>query len=177
MALLVEDGTGVFGANSYCSLAYADAHHLARGNTAWADAVIPSDREAALVRATDFMESRFALRWAGLPFRLEQTLSWPRAGVPMPVGSHASFRSVISYVATNVVPEEIRRACAEFALKTLQGVELYPQPSQQVKRIKVGEIEKEYALGSAAPKEHASIEALFMRFLCEQTSMIRVVRG
>ena len=35
MALIVEDGSGVAGADSYLSVADADGHHADRGNAGW----------------------------------------------------------------------------------------------------------------------------------------------
>ena len=36
MSLIVEDGTGLAGAESYVSVTDADTYHDKRGNTAWA---------------------------------------------------------------------------------------------------------------------------------------------
>lgn len=55
MALTVETGIGVAGADSYDSLAAVDAFHAARGNTAWA-AADAAAREAALREATDYLD-------------------------------------------------------------------------------------------------------------------------
>ena len=52
MALIVEDGNGIAGADSYATEAQADLYHEHRGNTAWYSV---ADKEAALRKATDFM--------------------------------------------------------------------------------------------------------------------------
>lgn len=80
MALTKEDGTIVAGANAYANAADADTYQADRGRQAWADA-IATVKDAALVRATEYIEGRFALRFAGSPVGDVQTLSWPRTGV------------------------------------------------------------------------------------------------
>lgn len=76
MALTVETGAVVAGANSYVSVADANAYHLARGNTMWTgdDGV----KEAAILRAMDFIESR---AWKGQKTAYGNQLCWPRTGV------------------------------------------------------------------------------------------------
>ena len=49
MALVVENGTGVTGADSYVDLTYLDAYHAAHGNAAW-DEYLEEDKEAAARR-------------------------------------------------------------------------------------------------------------------------------
>ena len=50
MAFIVEDGTGVEDANSYTSVAFADAYFADRNNTTWSGASV-ADKEFALVKA------------------------------------------------------------------------------------------------------------------------------
>ena len=64
MALITEDGTGRADAESYCSVAAADAHHAARGAAAWA-ALTTEAKEQALRRATDYMGQIYGPLWAG----------------------------------------------------------------------------------------------------------------
>lgn len=82
MSLIVEDGTGRADAESYAALAFADAYHAAMGHAAWADAV-PEVREAALRRATQYLDTRY--RFAGAPLNPTQALAWPRTAAPWPV--------------------------------------------------------------------------------------------
>lgn len=95
MALVHEDGSVVPGAESYVSLSDADAYHTARSRTDWA-AASAAVREAALRKATDEVDARFAGRWLGRIQTESQSLSWPRAeafdaegrklsGVPAPL--------------------------------------------------------------------------------------------
>jgi hypothetical protein len=77
MALIKEDGTIVADANSYANEADADAFQTDRGRQAWIDATTEV-ADAALVRATDYIEGRFGLKFVGSPLGDVQTLSWPR---------------------------------------------------------------------------------------------------
>jgi hypothetical protein len=65
MTLLVEDGSGIYEANSYVGLSYAHSYlHRRNRNTAW-DAASTALREAALVAATDYLDKRFGSSFLG----------------------------------------------------------------------------------------------------------------
>ena len=61
MPLIVEDGTMPAGANSFASLADADAYHAARLTEAWADSLPGDKKEAALIRAYGLAEPQGTL--------------------------------------------------------------------------------------------------------------------
>ena len=65
MALIVEDGSIVTGAESYISVADASTYHSNRGNTAWASLSTDAIREQCLRKATDFMRQAYRSRWQG----------------------------------------------------------------------------------------------------------------
>ena len=141
MAFTPEDGTGLAAANSLATLDYADAYFEERGVTAWTGT--DTVKEQALVRATDYMESRWGKRGR---FRGQvqfpdtpQALSFPR----LYIGHDGA------------VPDDIKRAVCEYALRTLDGTALAPDPTTTVGaqvelvRKKVGPLETEtrYANG------------------------------
>lgn len=72
MALLVETGLGVPGANSYVSVAELRAWATDRG---LALSAVDSDVEALLVKAADYLELK---SYIGTKSTDEQGLSWPR---------------------------------------------------------------------------------------------------
>lgn len=88
MALVKEDGTIVAGANSYADRTDADAYQTDRGRQAWLDAT-DEVKDAALVRATDYIESRFGLKFIGTPVGDVQELAWPRTGAAYPATGNA----------------------------------------------------------------------------------------
>lgn len=136
MSLIVEDGTGLAGAESYGSTADADAYHTARGNeTAWTD--LDTDvKEIHLRNATAFMVRVFRASWAGSRVLSTQRLDWPRYGVVVDGFS----------VLSTIVPNDVKEACFELALRAVDGplIEDLSTGNNQVKKEKVGPLETEY---------------------------------
>lgn len=98
MALTIENGTGVTGAESYASEAELVAFAAARGVT-----IATTDAAALLVKAMD--------RLAGLPYKgdrvaRDQALDWPRSGVCV---------DGFSYAATEL-PSQLKQAQLILAL-------------------------------------------------------------
>lgn len=135
MALIVEDGTGLASADALISVAEADAYHTAMANVAWTGS--DAEKESAIRRASAYLSNSY--RWQG--YRLngrDQALAWPRTGVMDAEGYG---------IGSNEIPVEIRNACAEIALRELVSPgSLTPDvnPSEKVKREKVGALEVEY---------------------------------
>jgi hypothetical protein len=77
VAVIVENGSIVANANSYVSVANADAYFSARNNTTWA-AYSTAVKEAALLYACQWLNSRY--EWPGVISDVTQELSWPRDG-------------------------------------------------------------------------------------------------
>lgn len=106
MALIKEDGSIVAGANSYADETDADAYQTDRGRQAWLDATTEV-KEAALVRATDYIEGRWGHLFAGEPLGDVQTLAWPRSSAVYPRTGN-SFPN-------DEVPQDIVDATIEYA--------------------------------------------------------------
>lgn len=148
MTLVVEDGTGMIDAEAYVSVADADARHSALGNTAWTGT--EAVKEAAIRRATQFMEQRYRSNWRGTKLTREQALSWPRYGAVVDGWC----------LVSNEVPDTIANACADLALKAL-AEDLNPDLERAVIREKVGPLETEYsAFGSQSKRYTAATQAL-----------------
>lgn len=89
--IISEDGSGIAGANSYVSVAQADAYHALRMNEAWATAS-PEKKDAACVLATDYIEANYLP--ASPRNTTTQGLQWPvggETGVPPQVVAAASI--------------------------------------------------------------------------------------
>lgn len=82
MALIIEDGTIVAGAQTYAEIADVNAYYAARPSegTAWLALSTDEQREEALLLTTEWIESRFDSRWKGRRVSSAQELDWPRAG-------------------------------------------------------------------------------------------------
>jgi hypothetical protein len=110
MALVVEDGTGLPDADSYVSVASADAYHVARGNAAWA-AAEEGAKEVALRNATAYIDSNPEYPFAGAPLAAGQALEWPRTGFGWPLKrvtdatSELALRALTGPLFADVVAE------------------------------------------------------------------------
>lgn len=174
MAFTVEDGTGVAGANAYIAVAYADAYFAERGITAWTGS--NTVKEQAIVKATDFIETRWGDRFLGSPEFLDprQPLGFPRLELYDRAGQ-----------LVEGIPEKLKKATAEYALRALSG-ELMPDPVTDTSgamvignRQKVGPIETEvtYAAssqGSTVLKPYPAADRLLSEYV--RGSQARAIR-
>ncbi len=116
MAIIAEDGTGKSDAQSYLSVADADAYFTARGIAAWTGA--NSAKEAALIAATEYIDIRWGdLLKGSLEFPDTQALLFPRLNVYDNEGR-----------ALTGIPQRLERATAEYALISLSQ-SLMPNPT------------------------------------------------
>lgn len=136
MAFVVEDGTAKADANSYATIAEADSYFADRSNAAWTG--VDAVKQAALVKATDYIEGRFGQRFIGDKKTTSQALSWPRTGA-------ANF-------ADTAIPVGLRRSCCEYAVRALSAA-LAPDLKVDASGLtvvatkkKVGPIETDYAV-------------------------------
>ena len=103
MPLIVEDGTLPAGANSFASVADADAYHAARLTAAWTDELAEAQKEAAMIRASDWLNRK--VMWNGRKASRSQRMAWPRSGVVTQDGE----------IAPDEIPAEVVEACCELA--------------------------------------------------------------
>lgn len=134
--LIVEDGTGLSNANSFVSVAEADAFFSNVGSASWAAASV-DEKESALIRATAYLSTYF--RWTGKRVKgRDQALAIPRSGMTDCDGND---------VPSDEVPIELKIATyhgGSFELDTPNGLLPNITPNAQNKRVKVGPIEVEY---------------------------------
>jgi hypothetical protein len=164
MTLITEDGTGLATAESYISVADADARHAAFGNTAWTGAT--ALKEAALRRATAYMVQTYRTRWMGERVNSTQALDWPRCGVT--VGCY--------YVDSDSVPVTVADACADLALRAL-AEDLAPDLDRAIVREKTGPLETEYDRFAPQAKRFRAIDMALAPFLTGSGAMARLVRA
>lgn len=165
MALIPEDGTGLSTADSYISVAAADTRHSNNGMTNWAT-LQTTEKEAAIRRATIYLEQAFRERWHGLRLHIHQALSWPRWNVMVD-----GFP-----VDPNSVPAEVANACADLALKAAAG-DLNADLSARVIREKVGPIETEFDRFSPQRVRYPAIEGTLQPFLKGSSASMSLVRS
>ncbi len=116
MAFVVEDGSIVAGANSFASIADADAYFADRNtDSAWND-LGTTEKEQALVRGTDYINTTYRLKWKGHKRTGDQSLTWPRSAVVDEDGFD---------LADTSLPQSLLNATAEMAL-ALQDADTDP---------------------------------------------------
>ena len=160
MAFVIEDGSIVTGANSYVSLAEANTFHSDRGNASWSGT--NSVKEAALIRATDYVEQTYSDKWLGEPVYPHQSLSWPRENVPN--------------VASDEIPDKLKQAVCVLALEAMTA-DLNPALARGglVKREKVDVIEVEYMDGAKSETKRPAIDGMLRGFLSLSSAINRKV--
>lgn len=117
MALIVEDGTRVAGANTYVDISYSEDYFEARGDTVWAGLSL-EDKEFALIKAADYIESRFAYEFIGYMVDRDQAMQWPRQDAVLPDGW---------WVQSDEIPKRLKDAQCEYALQAAISGELIDQ--------------------------------------------------
>ena len=128
MAFTPSDGTGLAAANSYADQAFADAYLLDRGVAAWAS-LTDADKEAALVRGTDYIDAVYGhrVKSATLVDSDVQALRFP--------------------TVSDGLPDRVKQAAVVAANLESQGLDLLPSvgAGARVKRERVeGAVEVEY---------------------------------
>lgn len=133
MPLIIEDGSGIAGANSFATVAEARAYGSARGLVFPAlDATV----EAALVNAADFLET-FQARYKGSKTDAANALAWPRKGVFL-------YSSATEF-PNDEIPTLLKNAQCQLAFDATSTTLQPSYVGQEVKRKKVDVLEIEYA--------------------------------
>lgn len=168
MAFVAEDGTGLALANSLATVEFADAYFAERGVTGWAGTTVV--KQQALVRATDYVETRWGRRgkFMGQAQFDVQALSFPRLYIN----------------EDGVVPEGIQKAVSEYALRALTKTLLSDPPVDATGRLpsllrsKVGpiETEKRFADGAAVElfKDMPAADLLLRPYIYGRGGTLRV---
>ena len=165
MALITEDGSIVAGAESYCTVEFATTYHANRGNAAWAALASDEIREQLLRKATDYMMQVYRGRWQGYRKQDGQALDWPRSDVTVDLYD----------VDSDIVPLEVKSACAELALRASTST-LYADQSQAIVSEKIGPIETEYDKNSSQAVQYKSIDSMLRPYLVRPAGVAQVVR-
>jgi hypothetical protein len=152
MPIIIETGEGLADAESYASVAAADARCASLGLTAWA-ALAEADKEIALRKAMIFMAT-YRTRWAGRRVYQHQALDWPRYKVAVD-----GF-----IVPSTIVPADVVNACIDLAVRAGSGEDLLPDldtGSNAIKKDKTGPLETEYFQNTTDARERfVAVDAL-----------------
>ncbi len=172
MTLTTETGAGLPGADSYIDVAGADAYHAGQANAAWT-ALDSTTKEGLLRRATVYMVGQYRPRWKGLRASQTQALDWPRYNVQL---DDVGFGAIAAYVPWNVVPAEVRNACAVLALEANSGP-LAPPLKRTVKEKQIGPIKTIYADGAPEYVRYRAVDQMLAPYLSGSGTSGRMVRS
>lgn len=169
MALEVEEGSGKAEAETYISVEDADDYiDRWHDSTDWGE-LESSEKERALRRATRYVDSH---RFRGWKSYHEQALAWPRAGVGWVDGRE---------VLTTDIPQAIKSATIEAALRDAQGEDLMPDhdgATVESEERSVGPLSKRtsYATPKATgAKRFEAIRALLRPYLWSSSGLSRSI--
>lgn len=176
--LIVEDGTVVEDANSYTSIAFADAYHALYSNSDWTGD--QATKETALVIACQTLDLLYGSKFKS--FKIDaastgqtQSLLWPR---------YAFYDQYANYRAQADIPVELQKAQAELAMMYMQGVDMNPPKNREVslseEMIKVGELQTSVKYRSPLESEtytgYNKIDNLLFPLLKPKVTQIRLSR-
>jgi hypothetical protein len=173
MALIVEDGSVVAGAESYGSVAEADAYFTSIGISTWTGTV--PVKEAALRKATAYIDTKYGQRLKGYRKSTSQVLRWPRVMVE---DDDVSWGSAV-YLSDTTIPTNIKRATFEAALRSLTAP-LDPDLERggAVQSISVaGAISKTYFPGAPSGTTFRVIDRLMAEFVFGSSGTIALLRS
>lgn len=106
-------------ANVYVLQAFVDTYHADRNNTRWGDFTTP-EKEAAIIRATDYIDKRFGRRFRGERTTKSQSLEWPRLSAFDDDGFLLN--------GIDDIPRQLQKALAEYSLRAAICGVLAPDP-------------------------------------------------
>jgi len=159
MAIIVEDGTGVPGANSYVSVAELESYAADRGIE------IIGNPEVLLIKAMDYIET---ISYCGHKASGIQPLQWPRYGVF--VDGY--------YLGATVIPLNLKQAQMQTALSIDAGVDPSATLPREIKSATVGPVSVTYTDGS--PTEIIrSVNSQLKKLICNYNAVteFKVFRG
>lgn len=151
--MALDTTTGASTAESYATVAMVDAYHLARNNTAWAS-LTTAVKEAALRKATEYLDATYTDAWRGIRVDSVQVLDWPRAGII--VNGYS--------VDDDSIPTAIQRACAELALKA-SSADLLADLTRGVAEKTIGPLKTVYDKNDPQTKRYLFIHRLIAPYI------------
>lgn len=155
MGILVEDGDGIEGANSYASESDLGTYTDDRGIT-----LAGGDAEAALIRASTFIDARYGELFPGYrKSGRSQGLQWPRA---------AAYDVGNWLIPEDEVPTEIIHATCEAAIRELANPNsLLPDLERggAIQSIRAGSVGITYAHNASSKTTFSLIDGIIANVL------------
>lgn len=161
ITLIVEDGTRPIGANTYASIADADAYWSDRANEAW-DAATDDEKSSALIQATDYLNG---LSWTGRKVAI-RTMAWPRVDV-----------KVDGYeLGSDEIPEEVVQACCYMAGEIIGGATPLAATDRPLTKLTAGAVSMEWDAASSQAPQYPALKSILRGYIMASNSF-RLVRA
>jgi len=143
--LVVENGTIVTGANSFVTISELETFGTARGYTFDTS----TDSEVLLIKAIDYLCGKES-NMKGNRVSEDQTLPYPRENVYL-YGYELVPDEITDDTLQYPIPQELKNAQMQLALYLYDNVSLSPITGNNLKRKKIGPLEREYFQGGSQP--------------------------
>jgi len=156
MAIVVEDGTLVSGANSYITLAEFKAWADDRGITYGNDSLLSQQ----LYRATDYFET---LRFRGLKADENQTMQWPRDQVL--IDGYA--------VDSNEIPSEVKLSIYELIKIEIDGDSKLAPSEREVTSEQIDSIKITYKDNAGMKRSTPALERALRKLVMPASEVTR----
>ena len=160
MSIIVEDGTGKADAETYVSVAVANAYHAAMGNTGWTGT--DAAKEIALRRAAQYIDNRY--RFRGERKTSTQALEWPRVGYEL------------GWRVEGWPVKALADATCEAALRALTATLQTDVAGDQITEETVGPITVKYAAKSGQTR-YPLVDSLLQSYSASGPSSMRIERA
>lgn len=143
--LIVEDGSCVQGANSYCTIEFADKYLYSRNRLDWAS-LDDEVKKKCLIIGTDYIDKLY--KWYGRRKFYQQELAFPRVDL---IDNDGFFAEGI--------PLNVQKAVCEAAFLNINTETLFSTKDSDgdIKRQKVDSLEVEYFEGQNSSVDYSSI--------------------
>ena len=135
-------------ANSYSTVAEADAYHEARLDSDTWDNAIPDLKVRALITATRLLDEH--MDWDGSPTTSEQNLAWPRVAAFDCEGY--LYDHLGRVIESNEIPQKLKDATVEFA-RLLLDSDRTVDSTEGVSAVQVGTISVSFSETRPAPRK------------------------
>lgn len=167
MAFVAEDGSGKSDANSYVSLADANTYFTDYGEPAEWTAASDSEKQVALVKGTQYLDSHY--RWvSGEIGSSTQALAWPRDG---------AYDRHGRYIESTIVPEQVKQAACEAAVRDLQGEILGDLTQKVVEEEVSGAVRVRYDPNASQGTSYPIIDQLLTGLAASTNYEVEIVRS
>lgn len=170
MALVIEDGTIVTGADSYVTVAEADTYWSDRGDPSQWTALTTAQKESALRQATEYLEVNFCFK--GCLEDTSQPLSFPR--------SEFYDREGRLLAGAGIIPTAIKNAQIEIAIRiAINNTRLDTNTSDNnIIRERVGDHEVQFSSGARNEfTAYAYVNKLLKSYTLSSLNNSRIIRG